>query len=217
MAVCRLDQAATSPDRSCRKTGRAVSGPVVGRSGRIGCRLGSGRLALHPKWHWKDSLPYLEPNAALNDLPPRPSLHEGLRSVLTWTRSTNAANSERFVVRLWKSDYEVSTVEGNEPIYLVSLTRERLRRGLELYALPSPMLPTGEEVESFLAALSHKLRRCGLYPRGEIRCRPHTHPCNGGAMTPRHGALPGELVLDLVHRFRHIPPQHSGPVKGMWT
>ena len=62
---------------------------------------------LHPKWHWKDSLPYLEPNAALDELPPRPLLHEGLRSLLTWTQPISGSNTERLVVRLWRSDYEV--------------------------------------------------------------------------------------------------------------
>jgi undecaprenyl-diphosphatase len=109
---------------------------------------------LHPKWHWKDSLPYLEPNAALEELAPRPILHEGLRSLLTWTRSISASNAERLVVRLWRSDYEVATADGNEPIYLVSLTRERLRRGLELYSLPSPTAPTSGDIDSFLAYLT---------------------------------------------------------------
>ena len=121
---------------------------------------------LRPKWHWKDSLPYLEPNAALDELPPRPLLHEGLRSILTWTQQIGGSNTERLVVRLWRSDYEVVTAEGNEPIYLVSLTRERLRRGLELYSLPSPTAPTGEDVDSFLTYLigAPAVR---IYPRAE--------------------------------------------------
>jgi membrane protein DedA with SNARE-associated domain/membrane-associated phospholipid phosphatase len=126
---------------------------------------------LHPKWHWKDSLPYLEPDAALEELPPRPILHEGLRSILTWTRSISASNTERLVVRLWRSDYEVTTGEGKEPIYLVSLTRERLRRGLELYSLPSPTVPSSEDVDSFLTYIA-RAPAVRIYPREEENTDP---------------------------------------------
>ena len=108
---------------------------------------------LQPKWHWKDGLPYLNPEATLDELAPRPVLHEGLRSLLTWTQSSNDPGSYRLVLRLWKSDYEIVAPEGSEPIYLLSLTRERLRRGMHLYAVPSPAPPSKEETDQFLALL----------------------------------------------------------------
>ena len=107
---------------------------------------------LQPKWHWKDGLPYLNPEATLDQLAPRPVLHEGLRSLLTWTQPSKDP-SYRMVLRLWKSDYEVIAPDGSEPVYLLSLTRERLRRGMHLYAVPSPVPSTEAERASFLSLL----------------------------------------------------------------
>ena len=119
---------------------------------------------LNPKWHWKDGLPYLNPESALEELPPRPVLHEGLRSMLTWTQPSADPKSYRLVLRLWRSDYEVTRSEGSEPIYLLSLTRERLRRGMHLYAVPSPAPPTQEEISAFLSLLA-RTPSVRIYPR----------------------------------------------------
>ncbi|MBL8905288.1 MAG: bifunctional DedA family/phosphatase PAP2 family protein [Rhizobiales bacterium] len=108
---------------------------------------------LQPKWHWKDGLPYLNPQATLDELAPRPILHEGLRSLLTWTKSSDESGDNRLVLRLWRSDYEVVERGGSEPIYLLSLTRERLRRGMHLYAVPSPVPPTEEDMKAFLSVM----------------------------------------------------------------
>ncbi|MFO0991947.1 MAG: phosphatase PAP2 family protein [Hyphomicrobiales bacterium] len=108
---------------------------------------------LQPKWHWKDGLPYLNPEATLDQLAPRPILHEGLRSLLTWIQPSKDPESYRLVLRLWKSDYEVVAADVAEPVYLLSLTRERLRRGMHLYAVPSPTPPTQEETDEFLTLL----------------------------------------------------------------
>jgi undecaprenyl-diphosphatase len=110
---------------------------------------------LQPKWHWKDGLPYLNPEATLDELPPRPVLHEGLRSLLTWTQASSDPGAYRLVLRLWKSDYEVVGNEGAEPVFLLSLTRERLRRGMHLYAVPSPTPAIKEETDGFLTLLEH--------------------------------------------------------------
>lgn len=110
---------------------------------------------LQPKWHWKDGLPYLNPEATLDELPPRPVLHEGLRSLLTWTQPSSDPGAYRLVLRLWKSDYEVVDNHGAEPVFLLSLTRERLRRGMHLYAVPSPTPAIKEETDQFLTLLEH--------------------------------------------------------------
>src|SRR5690606_20155099 len=78
---------------------------------------------------------------------------EGLRSLLTWTQPAEDSGAQRLVARLWRSDYEVILPQGTEPVYLLSLTRERLRRGMHLYALPSPAVPSAEEMGKFLAML----------------------------------------------------------------
>jgi len=119
---------------------------------------------LEPKWHWKDGMSYLNPESTLDQLAPRPVLHEGLRSLLTWTKPSHEPIPQRLVLRLWKSDYEVNEEGGMEPVYLLSLTRERLRRGMHLYAVPSLSLPDQGEVEAFLALLENT-PAVRIYPR----------------------------------------------------
>ncbi len=125
----------------------------LGGPATLAAALDDSGWKLQPKWHWKDGLPYLNPEATLDDLAPRPVLHEGLRSLLTWTLKSDDPGNYRLVLRLWKSDYEVVAREETEPVYLLSLTRERLRRGMHLYAVPSPAPPTREEMADFLAVL----------------------------------------------------------------
>jgi hypothetical protein len=144
------------PDRRIDLAGRPeeefalqwLGGPAA-----LAAALDENGWKLQPKWHWKDGLPYLNPEATLDELAPRPVLHEGLRSLLTWTQSSSDPGAYRLVLRLWKSDYEVATPQGTEPVYLLSLTRERLRRGMHLYAVPSPAPPATEETDKFLALL----------------------------------------------------------------
>ena len=55
------------------------------------------------KWTWRQSIPYLNPAATLDDLPPRPNLHQGLKALLTLVHSL--PDGQRLVVRLYKSDF----------------------------------------------------------------------------------------------------------------
>ena len=90
-----------------------------------------------PVWTWRQSLPYLNPNAMLTDLAPRPALHEGLKAKLTLTRVAPGESDGREVIRIYKTG--LATAEGStyKPIYLVSLTREVRAHGFDLYAIPS--------------------------------------------------------------------------------
>ena len=45
--------------------------------------LESRNWVFSPKWTWRDSIPYLDPNAVLGGVAPRPALHEGLKAKLT--------------------------------------------------------------------------------------------------------------------------------------
>ncbi len=90
-----------------------------------------------PKWTWRESLPYLNPNASLQELPPRPALHEGLKAQLTLTRAPSATADQRDVLRIYKTGLATSEGDAYKPVYLVSLTREVRSDGFHLYAIPS--------------------------------------------------------------------------------
>ncbi|MFN4141305.1 VTT domain-containing protein [Aestuariivirga sp.] len=100
-----------------------------------------------PAWSWRESLPYLNPNATLEDLPPRPALHEGLTAALTLTRMAQGGGGEgREVLRLYRTDLAAGDGSAAKPIYLVSLTREVKSNGFDLYAIPALRLASDEDI-----------------------------------------------------------------------
>jgi hypothetical protein len=94
---------------------------------------------------------------------------------LTWTLASKEPGAYRLVLRLWKSDYEVIEAQGSEPIYLLSLTRERLRKGMHLYAVPSLAPPSAEEMAEFLSVLA-RMPAIRLIARTEAVTNPKTVP-----------------------------------------
>jgi membrane protein DedA with SNARE-associated domain len=102
-----------------------------------------------PKWTWRESLPYLNPNAKLEELPPRPALHEGLKARLTLTRVPPSDTSQREVLRVYKTDLATAEGESLKPIYLVSLTREVRSDGFHLYAIPSMRDASSDDISAF--------------------------------------------------------------------
>jgi undecaprenyl-diphosphatase len=118
-----------------------------------------------PKWTWRAALPYLDPGASLADLPPRPALHEGLKAKLTLIRQESDSPNLRLVLRVFKTSTSVSLRGRSEPVYLVSLTREVLRSGFHLYAVPSPALAIPEEIAAVRARLSGSSRLLPLNPQ----------------------------------------------------
>jgi undecaprenyl-diphosphatase len=124
----------------------------------------SGELGKHgwretPVWSWRESLPYLNPNSALGELPPRPALHEGLTARLTLVRDVGGAPESREVLRLYKTDLAAAEGDAFKPIYLVSLTREVKGNRFNLYAIPSPQPASPGDLEQLRAALA---RAAGL-------------------------------------------------------
>ena len=105
-----------------------------------------------PKWTWRASLPYLNPHAPLADLPPRPALHEGLKAKLTLISPDDQAGQRR-VLRIYKSGLAASSGMTEKPVYLLSLTRESLRRGFNLYAVPSPVPATTADLDGIRGQL----------------------------------------------------------------
>jgi undecaprenyl-diphosphatase len=108
--------------------------------------LTGGGWTVVPVWTWRQSLPYLNPEASLAELPPRPALHEGLKAKLTLTRKPAGAQDAREVLRVYKTG--IAAAEGSlyVPIYLVSLTREVLSDGFDLYAIPALAPALGADV-----------------------------------------------------------------------
>ncbi len=103
-----------------------------------------------PKWTWRESLPYLDPHAELMGLLPRPSLHEGLKAKITLMRPLAGDSNRREVIRAFKTHIELTDGGIAQPIYLVSLTQEQLRKGLNLYAVPSPLPADSRELTEML-------------------------------------------------------------------
>lgn len=108
-----------------------------------------------PKWTWRDAIPYLDPHAELGGLAPRPALHEGLKAKLTMIEAPSGTPPRRLVLRVYKSNEVLVRGAERDLIYLVSLTRESLRRGFSLYAMPSPLPALAEDREG----LATQLRR----------------------------------------------------------
>lgn len=104
-----------------------------------------------PKWTWRDAIPYLNPNASLAEILPRPALHEGLKAKLTMIRANSGYNGRRQVVRVYKTNLEVGAGQG---VYLVSLTDEELRKRFYLYAVPASLPAAGAEATAVLQSLA---------------------------------------------------------------
>jgi undecaprenyl-diphosphatase len=88
-----------------------------------------------PKWTWKDSLKYIDLNAGIGSVAPRPALHEGLQARLTMTKA-NPDGAGRLVMRAYKTELAVTNGATTQPVFLVSLTEERLRRRFATYVIP---------------------------------------------------------------------------------
>ncbi len=116
-------------------------------------QLASQGWVAAPRWTWRESLPYLNPNATLTELPPRPSLHEGLQARLTMTRVQNGTPEAREVLRVFKTDLAAADGDSYRPLYLVSLTREVRSNGFNLYALPSMLVATADDISGLRAML----------------------------------------------------------------
>ena len=115
------------------------------------------------KWSWTLGLAYLDPNRGLNELTPRPALHQGRVADITWTKPIASNPGQRLVLRAWKTDVMIGKADKTHPVYVVSLMRERLRRGLSLYAVPSPLFPAPAELDE-LSALARSIPAVRIVP-----------------------------------------------------
>ena len=111
--------------------------------------LESRNWAFSPKWTWRDSIPYLDPNAVLGGVAPRPALHEGLKAKLTMILALNGETNRRFVVRAYKTNATLKSSNAGSPIFLVSLTQESLRKSLRAYVVPTLVAANALQVTEF--------------------------------------------------------------------
>jgi undecaprenyl-diphosphatase len=119
----------------------------------LGEALGKDGWTEKGKWSWRLGLGYLDPQRGLADLTPRPALHRGRLADHTWTKPVAGSPDQRLVLRAWKTDVMIGEAEKTYPIYLVSLMRERLRRGFDLYAVPSPLPAEPAERQALTASI----------------------------------------------------------------
>jgi hypothetical protein len=115
------------------------------------------------KWSWTLGLAYLDPHRSLSDLTPRPALHQGRLADITWTKPIANSQDQRLVLRAWKTDVMIGKSDKAYQVYVVSLMRERLRRGLNFYAVPSPLYPAPAELEEF-SSLARSIPDVGIVP-----------------------------------------------------
>lgn len=145
------------PARRIDLAGKPEEGFVAqfaGNLDQLSAQLTASGWSVSPTWTWRESLPYLNPNASLAELAPRPALHEGLKARLTLTRSTPGDGDGREVIRIYKTDLATAEGDSYKPVYLVSLTREVRSRGFELYAIPSQRPASQQDVEGLRSELA---------------------------------------------------------------
>ena len=102
-----------------------------------------------PKWKLRDSIPYLDPNAVLAGVAPRPALHAGLKAKLTMTLALNGETNRRLVLRAYKTNTLLKSIDAEPPVFLVSLTQESLRERLHAYVVPTLVAANATQVAEF--------------------------------------------------------------------
>ncbi len=102
-----------------------------------------------PKWSWRDSIAYLDPNAVLGSVAPRPALHEGLKAKLTMTLALPDEANLRLTLRAYKTNAIVKTATSAKAIFLISLTQETLRKTMHAYSVPTLKPATAVQIEQF--------------------------------------------------------------------
>ena len=106
-----------------------------------------------PTWSWVDVLAYSDGRNRIDELLPRPSLHEGRLADLSATRASPKDHG-RLVLRAWQTDTIVTGENGEQrPLVLISLTLER-KKELPLVALPHDVPAPPRDVVEVLGLLA---------------------------------------------------------------
>jgi membrane protein DedA with SNARE-associated domain/membrane-associated phospholipid phosphatase len=119
----------------------------LGTEQQLSAALEGAKFLLVQKWTWRDSFAYMNPHGNLASMSPRPALHEGLKAKVT---AVQPMGNARLAVRAYRSN----AIVDNAPVYLLSLSHEVPKMHLNLFAVPSDLPPSAEEVGAFIQQLS---------------------------------------------------------------
>jgi len=89
------------------------------------------------RWGWRDVVPYLNPNGSLNEMAPKPAVHEGLRAKLTATHDDPAHAPARIVLKAFQSNAKVMDNGKTDRVYLLNFVHESLKSNLGIFTLPT--------------------------------------------------------------------------------
>ena len=106
-----------------------------------------------PVWTWRNAISYIDAKADISALPPRPLLHQGLKAKLTFTRSDPSAPLIRNVVRVFKTQIAADDAGVTRSVYVISLTSEKVKSSLNLYAMPTTVPLAAATAKDFLAQI----------------------------------------------------------------
>jgi membrane protein DedA with SNARE-associated domain len=125
----------------------------VGSLSSLKDALARDHFKLWEKWGWRDALPYMNPNAALIDLAPRPTVHEGLKAKLNGTLDDPTHTPERIVLRAYQSNVKVVGTL-SERVYLINITHENLKPKLGMFAVPNDEPIGADELAAVIKTLT---------------------------------------------------------------
>ena len=136
-------------------SGEVFSAQWIGSLSQLETALSAQSWKPLPPWRWQDAFSYLDTNAPLDKLPPRPVLHQGLKAKLTMVLDQPEQEARRLVLRAFKAYVDVTVDSRTEPVYLISVTPEVQRARFHLYAMPSTLPSAEQDRTAAMAALTN--------------------------------------------------------------
>jgi undecaprenyl-diphosphatase len=125
----------------------------IGSDGELVRRLTAAGFQLQAPWGWSDALVYADPARPFGDIPPRPTLHEGVPALMTLVKSDGGDGQQRLVLRAFRSHSRVDSGGQSYAVLLLSLNIEKNRPHFDLFTLPATSVAPLEAREAVVAAL----------------------------------------------------------------
>ncbi len=132
------------------KIGEPFFGQWIGELTNLEKITKAENWTVEPKWQWKDSFAYLQSGAKIENLQPRPLLHEGLKAKLTIVLPVADRPNTRLVLRAYKTKVLLQDNGKSLPVYSLSLMWETLDGSFGLYALPKPAIAGAEDIKKIV-------------------------------------------------------------------
>ncbi len=126
----------------------------IGKLDQLQSSLSAQGWKALPQWRWQDAFAYLDVNATLDRLPPRPVLHQGLKAKLTMIFANPAEPQRRLVLRAFKAQVKIDVKGVSEPVYLISVTPESPKPRFHLYSIPATLKADDADMRVAMAALA---------------------------------------------------------------